>query len=477
MSEFLHAYRFRITLIVSLSLAFLLALGAVQTARAFEVRYEVIEADEVIDDDVYIEGSDVEVNGTVNGVLVVSAGHAEINGTVNGDLVVFAAEAEIEGTVAGNFFFGGQRLELNGPVEGTVFAAGSSIELGPEATVERNLVVGGFSLQMEEGTAVGRDVYVGGYQALLDGRVDRDVVASTAAVEIDGSIGGNVTATVAEPEPEPPLIIQIVLERTQVANTSTKIAPAGLQVGKGAEIAGTLTYKSSVEQADAIQSSAVGEVVYEYVPSSEESELTPAMRIKHWFVGQLQALITLVVLGALIAWRAPTFLTQPAGQIRAKPLPATLWGLLVALLVIPVGLLVLGVLTVLGILLIVVTLGELTPTIILGGSSTIVLAGTLFSLFISYGARLIVSCLIGKLLLGWLAPQLAERTIWPLMLGTVLYVIVTSIPCIGVMIHILAACASLGAVWLLIQQRNSTPEEAAAEEIPVEETPKAPIEE
>ncbi len=462
MNTRIHNHRLWLATVALLSLVLLVAFGAIQTARALEVdRDGIIEADEVIDDDVYIEAGHVVVDGTVNGVLIVSAGEAEINGTVNGDLAMFTSNAEVNGLVTGNVVFGGQKLELNGTVEGSVFAAGSSLTLGPHAVVERNLVFGGFSLEAVEGSVVERDVHAGGYQMLLSGQVDQDVVADSAALEIEGRVGGDVTATVAEPEPEPSLIIQLVFERFQSSGMLTKIAPAGLRVGEGAEIAGTLTYKSPVEQADAIQSSAIGEVVYEFAPLSDEPELTPAMRIKHWFVRQLQTFLTLFVLGALVAWRAPVLLSQLSDQARTKPLPSILWGLL-ALCAIFFGLIALAMATsILGMLLAVVTLGKLLTTVLLGGTSALVLLVTLIKLLISYGTKLIVSYLIGKLILGRLTPRVAERAIWPLMLGIVLYVVVTSIPCLGDVIGFIVVLIGLGAIWLLIRQSRSTPEEIA----------------
>ncbi|MBN1815418.1 MAG: hypothetical protein JXA14_26535 [Anaerolineae bacterium] len=462
-----HFYnrRFRLVTIALLILALLAAFGATQTARALEIDKDgIIEAGEVIDDDVYIEAGHVVVDGTVNGVLIVSAGEAEINGTINGDLIMFVSQAKVEGTVADNLFFGGQTLELNGSVGGSVFAGGSSLTLGPSAVVERNLAFGGFGLEAAKGSVVGRDVHAGGYQAILSGQVDQDVVAEMAALEIEGSIGGDVTTTVNPPDEGPSFMFQFM----RWPGIPKEIAPAGLRVDQGAEIAGTLTYKSSVEQAEAIQSSAIGEVVYEYVPPEEK----PAPTFKDWFVGRLRTFLTLFVLGALVAWRAPVLLGRTAGQARAKPLPSILWGLL-ALCAIFFGLIALAMAaSILGVLFAVVTLGELLPTVLFGGASALVLLVTLLALITSYGTKLIVSYLVGKLILGRLAPQVAERAIWPLMLGIVLYVMITSIPCLGDVIGFIVALIGLGAIWLLIRQGRHGPEEIS-EEPPVEAPPPA----
>jgi hypothetical protein len=460
-----HNRRFRLVALVLLSLVLLAAFGVIQTARALEIDQDgVIEAGEVIDDDVFIEAEHVVVDGMVNGILIVSANQAEINGTVNGDLILFVSQAKIEGTVADNLFFGGQALELNGTVGGSVFAAGSSLTLEPEAVVERNLVFGGFGLEAAEGSVVGRDVRAGGYQALLFGQVDQDVVVGTSALEIAGSIGGDVTAAVDPPNEGSTFIFQFA----RWPGIPEEIIPAGLRVDEEAEIAGTLTYKSAAEQADAIQSNAIGKVIYEYVPPKEKTAPT----FKDWFVGRLQTFLTLFVLGALVAWRAPVLLGRTADQARAKPLPSILWGLL-ALCAILLGLIALVIAAcILGVLFSVVTLGKLFAAILFGGSSALVLLVTLLGLLISYGTKLIVSYLIGKLILRRLVPRVAERTIWPLTLGIVLYVLVTSIPCLGDVIGFIVILVGLGAIWLLIRQSRSAPEEIF-EEAPVEMPPLA----
>ena len=474
MKKLVRNRRFRLTAILLLSLTLLGVLGTIQVARALEIDDDgIIEADEVIDDDVFIGGdkaAEVIVDGTVNGVLVINANKAEINGTVNGDLVSFAAHTTVNGQVNGNLVLGGQALILNGTVEGSVFAAGNTFTLGPSAAVERNLLYAGYSLEMEPGSVVGRDMYAAGYQALLRGEIGRDASVEVSGLEIAGSVGRDVTAAVGKPDPDTPRFFLFL----RWPNMPKEILPGGLQVSESAQIEGTLTYKSPVEQADAIKSSAIGDVVYEYVPG-DDPELTPAMKIQHWFVARVREFLTLLVLGALVAWRMPVLLSRSADQARAKPLPATLWGLLVwiggIIAVMVCGLL----LVILGLLLAVITFGELSTAVIFGGTSALVLIVTLFALTISFGTKLIVAYLIGKPIVKRLAPGSAERVFWPLLLGIVLYMIVRSIPCLGEIVWVITTLIGLGSLWLLFRQRRSAPgpvEAPAVETLPAE-TPTA----
>ena len=462
--------RFRLLAILLLSLALLSALGTSQVAKALEIDDDgVIKADEVIDDDVYIEAEHVVVDGTVNGVLIANANEVEINGTVNGDLISFAAHATVNGQVNGNLFLGGQVLTLNGAVEGSVFAAGNTLTLGPSAAVERNLLYAGYSLEMEPGSAVGRDMHVAGYQALLRGEIGRDASVEVSGLEIAGSVGRDVTAMVEKPNPDAPRMFQLL----RWPGMPEEILPGGLQVSESAQIEGTLTYKSPVEQADAIKSSAIGEVVYEYVPG-DEVELTFAMRAQQWCTTRLREFLTLLVLGALVTWSMPTVLSRSANQARAKPLPAILWGFLIGIGGLVAALALVLILVILMLLLAVITLGELLITILVAGGSAWVLVVTLFALIVSYGTKLVVAYLVGKPILTRLAPGAAEKIFWPLLLGIVLYLLVRSIPCVGEIIWVITTLIGLGALWLLFRQRRSAPEPVeAAVEIPPVETPPA----
>ncbi|MBN1979814.1 MAG: polymer-forming cytoskeletal protein [Anaerolineae bacterium] len=449
-----HNRRFRLMALLPLSLALLIALGTIQVAKALEIDDDgIIAASEVIDDDVFIESSKAVVDGTVNGVLIANANEAEINGTVNGDLAIFAAHATVNGQVNGNLIVGGRVLTLNGAVEGSVFYAGSTLILGPSAAVERNLLFGGYSVEMTPGSTVGRDVYAGSYQALLRGEIGRDVSAEVSALEIAGSVGRDVTATVEKPDPDAPRMFQIL----RWPGMPEEVIASGLQVRESAEIEGTLTYRSPVEQAEAIKSSAIGAVVYEYVPG-DDPELTPAVKIQQWLVARLREFLTLLVLGALVAWKMPILLSRSADQARAKPLSAILWGLLAWIAGI-VGVSVLSLLLlILGLLLAAVTLGELSTAVIFAGASALVLAVTLFSLTVSYGTKLIVAYLIGRPIVKRLAPGSAERVFRPLLLGIVLYLLVRSIPCVGGIAWVITTLIGLGALWLLFRQRRSAPE-------------------
>ena len=448
--KYLCAHWSRLTSVVLLGLVLVGTLGIPQVVRAVEFDDDgIITADEVIDDDVFVSSETVVVDGTINGNLIVSGSDVTINGDVNGDVFLAGMVTAVNGRVNGNLAFIGQSLSLGGGVRGSLFCIGSSVTLEPSAVVGRNVFFNGFGLEMEPGSTVGRDVLASGYQALLTGRVERDVLAEVGALEIEGFVGRDVKAIVPEPGGESP--------RGPWWPGMPPMIDAGLRVAEEAHIAGTLTYVSPVEQADAIEAVPGGGVVYE-PPDEPEVRVGFAHRAGQWFLARVRDFVTLLVLGGLAVWRYQALLDRLTDQARSQPLPALGWGFAI-MIGGHVAVVVLAVLVlVLGILMSVVTLGGLALTVFGVGFSGLALVFALFSLSVAYGSKLIVAYLVGKLILQRLAFAHADKAIWSLVLGIVLYVLVRSIPGLGWLIGAVMTLAGLGAMWLLFRQQRRAPE-------------------
>ena len=125
-------------ILIPLFLVFTLGFGVATTAKAVEFDEDgIVEAGEVIDDDLFIGGDTVQINGTVNGDVIAFGSVVKVNGIVNGSLVT-----------------GAQSILVDGIVNGSVYAASSTFTLGSEAEIGRNLYYGGFNLSAESGSIV-----------------------------------------------------------------------------------------------------------------------------------------------------------------------------------------------------------------------------------------------------------------------------------------------------------------------------------
>ncbi|MCJ7734379.1 MAG: polymer-forming cytoskeletal protein, partial [Anaerolineales bacterium] len=271
--------------LIPLFLVVTLGLGMAATAKAVEFDEDgIIEAGEVIDDDLFIGNDTVEINGTVNGDVFAGGSVVKVNGTINGSLAT-----------------GAQSVFINGQVSGSVYAGSSTITLGPDAAIGRNMYYGGFNLSAEEGSVINRDLLVGAYQVLLSGEVGRDVRAGVGALEINGSVGNDVIAEVGGPSSgnQPPIF-------TNPPGVQT-IVPSGIRVSEGAVIGGSISYKSSENQSEAIAISPPGGISYEYVPEmdpnadpEEAGKVGSTALVAAWLLKQLRVFITLMLLGGLV---------------------------------------------------------------------------------------------------------------------------------------------------------------------------------
>ncbi len=435
--------------VIGLFCLVLLALSP--SVQAFETREGdnvAIPAGEVIEDDLFAAASSFVLDGVVKGDLIVVGGTIKINGTVEGDLMA-----------------AGQQVIVTGVVEDDARIAGQVLALGESARIADDLMAAGFSLETQAGSSIGGSLLWGGYQVLLAGDVAEDLLAGTNRLELRGRVGGDVNAEVGEPGESFPPFMQFIPGSPPMPSI-----PGGLTVGQGAEIGGNLDYTSAVG-AGIPAGSVAGEVTREEpVVEVEEEEavvvVSPAMRAANWFLEHLRRLVGLLVVGLLMVWVVPAAIKRSAGLLEAKPLPSLGWGV-VTIFAVFVALMITLVATILlAVILGLVTLGNLVGTVVVLGMVTIFDLAVLFGLAVAYVTKIVVSFLIGRLILARLNPDWAEGRVWPLVLGVVIFVIITAIPWLGGLISLVVVLLGLGSLWLLgreaLRQRRATSAEAVA---------------
>ena len=429
--------------LIPLVLIFTLSFGLANSAKAVEFDDDgTVGADEVIDDDLFITGENVKIDGTINGDLIAVGSTVTVNGTVKGSLVT-----------------GAQAVTINGTVEGSVYSGASTLTLGEEASIGRNLFSGSFNLTTEPGSVVERDLLVGAYQVLLSGEVGRDVKGGMGALELNGKVGGDVAVEVDTSGSDssgmpsfggPPGVDTII--------------PSGIRISEEAEIGGKLTYTSPAEQAESIHISPEGGVEYiiAEVPVNEVSEVSPAAMVGQWAIARLREFITLLLLGALAIWQLPTLFAKVTETVQAQTLPATGWGLIVVVIGYIGAFIVAGLILATAIFFGIVTLGGLARSVFGIGFSGLSLVMAAFGLLVAYISKLVVSVAAGKFILQKLAPQYADSKAWSLVVGVLIYVLLRSIPILGWFIGLLVTLAGMGAMWLYYQSEQAPKPEVIA---------------
>jgi|SaaInl7_200m_RNA_FD_contig_81_375246_length_1573_multi_6_in_0_out_0_2 hypothetical protein len=432
----------QIHLFLALALALVIGFSAVGTVQAFE----------------YIEDSDLPAGETVDDDLFIAGEIINIDGTVNGDLFAFGQTVTINGTVNGSLVTSGQTIILNGVVNGSVYGGASAMIIGEGAVISRNLYYGGFSLEIVEGATVARDMAFGGYQAFLNGEIGRNLYAGAGALEINGTVGGDVRVDVGSPQDGP-----MPFEYFMPAGAPAAVQP-GLRISEDAEIGGKIAYTSTNDQAGSIESAPGGGIVFstpqpdeinveaspDFGPDGDIGQVNYGLQIGRWLLARARELVTLLALGALVLWQLPDLFKKVINKATAEPLPATGWGLVTVLGGYIGAAIVGGLVLALGIFFGVLTLGGLGRSIFGVGFSSLGLAMAIFVLLLTYGSKLVLAFWSGQWLLEKISPT-AESKAWALVLGVVIYVLLRAIPILGWLVGIFVTLIGMGAMWLVFQ--------------------------
>jgi hypothetical protein len=157
----------------------------------------------------------------------------------------------------------------------------------------------------------------------------------------------------------------------------------------------------------------------------------------------------------LLLWLFPFFVHGLSDQLQAKPLPSLGWGA-VAWAAFFFSLLVIIAVTVLGGLLFgVLTLGQLTGTVIWLGILTLFGLIVGFVLVTAFVAKVVFGVALGKWIFLRANSPLAEHRYWPMIVGVLITVVVIallSFPLIpgvlGWLVNFAIVLLGLGALWM-----------------------------
>jgi hypothetical protein len=436
------------TVFVLASLVLLASLLFVSSAWAIETRggqNVTIDADEVVEDDLYVGAQTVTVEGTVRGDLVAAAGTVRVNG----------------GTVEGDLISAGRTVIVNGTVEDDVRIAGQALLLGEDAQITDDLIAAGFSLESEPGSTVGGELLYGGYQALVAGTVGENLRGGMTALELSGEVGGNVEVEVDGGGTQPP---GGRLAPGAPAVPVPSVEP-GLTLTDTARVEGDLRYKSTSRGDIASGAQIGGEVAYEQRPAEE---LQPAQTgATAALLESLRRFVVLLLIGLLLVWLTPGLVRGVADTVRSQPLLSLGWGVLDFVIVVVAGLLVLAATILLAIVFGLITLGGLIPAIISIGVLTDAVLAVAFLISVFYLAPVVVSFLGGRMLLGRLQPDRAAGQVLPLVIGIVVYVILRAIPILGAVVALVVVLLGLGALsiwaWRTVRGGATIPPVVGAE--------------
>ncbi len=407
-----------------LGLLLLTGLFTIQPVWSMENRageQVVISANEVINDDLYVSGNTITIDGTVKGDLIAAGRQITINGTVEQDLIA-----------------AGQAVIINGKVNDDVRIAGQVLQLGSKAEITDDLVAAGYSLETKVGSSVGGDLSFGGAQALLAGNVKQNILAAMSSLELRGKVDGNIKVRVGGEKGEPKPLILPFLPPPPI---SAPQISSGITITDSGQIGGELRYESTTDPIIS-PSAKIERQIRESIQEAWEKPSPTAMAL-HF----LQRWLTLLIVGWVLLWVVPNWTQSMANTVKSRPLPSLGWGVVTWLGVI-VAISVIAIVTIFLSMLLGVTITGLVPLTLGIGflSNFAIFIG--FLLYISYIPQVLVSFLGGKLLLQKMQPNWAEGKMAPLVVGLLIFILLSAIPVLGLLVNLVTVFLGLGALWL-----------------------------
>ena len=237
-----------------------------------------VASGDVVDDDLYVAGDTIIIDGTINGDLWAVGRDITVNGRVNGSLVAVAQTVEVNGDVAHAARLAGETLHIRGDVGGDLIAFGGTLNVASTAKI-------------------GGDLLLGVGNARIDGLIEGDVTGGGGEVTIAGGVQGDA--------------------ELQVDN---------LTVAPTANIQGDLAYTSENE-ADIESGARVGGTTTHNVPEVEKpAKAATAAAIAGAVMGKVVAFLMILVIGIILILVTPRWMASIADSIRTRPLPSLGWG-------------------------------------------------------------------------------------------------------------------------------------------------------
>ena len=418
-------------LALALILALMIAIPFATPASAGEILPGdpdvYIGPDEVIDDDLFVSGRFIQIDGTVRG-----------------DVFAAGQEITINGLIEGNLFTAGQLHMINGQVDGSVFAVGFSIEYGPEAIVGGSSFVGAYSLLAAEGSQITRNLYLGGYQANLAGDIGRDVIASLSAFKLEGSVAGDV-------------LLELNEARDSSVNPNdftfyfpgnVEVLPEGIDQVAGSFIGGQLDYSVNQIQID---------IPFLYGNSNTNINIADDLvgaYFANWIITRVGEFVALLIIGALFFNYMPKTSGNALAEFEKQPFANMGWGLLVALLIPLTLVLAIAFVVMLAVIGGILTLGQLAGTILSIGGLGVGALWVFFGLVFWLVSKTVFAYFVGQKLLERIRPETLDGS-WAIVVilavGLLIYEILRAIPLFGWIAALLVILAGVGSLYQVIR--------------------------
>ena len=454
-------------IIFFIGILFLLFLFSVKPIFAAD-KYQdgVIGGDEIIPDDILLNASNIEVGGTINGILFAIGKNISIKSgaILENDVFLIGQNISIQNgaLIKGNVTILGQTVEIDTIFDRNIYAASATIMLGPNSRVLNNIFYAGFQFESDSQSVFETNLYIASYQSLLNGKINKNLRIATAALELNGIVLGDAN---------------IMLNLWQINDDSIRFwmpylqslgIPEPMEIGfllsENTEIGGRLVYSSNDVLVEAFDINPSGGIII-LTPTTTDNrpdsvENPSQVNANSWqnrLIRILRLTISLVICGLLTLWISPGLLTASIIHVEQKPLNAFGIGIITSI-TIYVGLFVLAAFFILAAFLFgLFSLGLLGSSVFGLGLMSIGWVFLFFNFVVKFISKLVVAFWIGKKLLHYFKNDDDKRHFFTLFIGIIIFVLISAIPYFGWIISVIVTLVGLGALWYVAQSQNKYP--------------------
>jgi cytoskeletal protein CcmA (bactofilin family) len=319
----------------------------------------------------------------------------EISGTVNGDVYVAGGQVLVDGRINGDLLVAGGTITVSGVVSQDARVAGGQVTVNGQ--IGRNLTVAGGDVDLSESAAVKGGLVSAGGRVRLAAPVGTDARIAAGSVIVSGPIKGSLNAMTGDLR---------LTSRASVAGGVTYWSQDQASVDPGASIAGGVHRKALPEFSRPRKETLLGALAGVVI------------------VAKLVSAASTLILGLFLIYLFPGYTQSAVATLSARPGASFGIGLL-ALIVTPIA----------AIMLLVTVLG--LPI------GLMAIALYLVAIFL---VRVFVILWLGRVLLAWRGNEV--RNTWALVLGLIVYSMLTLIPFVGGFVALCAILFGLGATLL-----------------------------
>ncbi|MBU4536466.1 hypothetical protein KJ603_00295 [Patescibacteria group bacterium] len=250
-----------------------------------------------IEDNLYLAGGTVSVNGLIFGDLMTVGGQVIISEDVSEDIIIVGGNITILGNAGGDVRVAGGNILIAGNVAG-------------------DLIVTGGTVIVSSDVSIGKDLVIAGGQISFDGELMGDAKVAGGIITINGHIKGNLEAKIDEK----------------------------LTLGEGAVIDGSLEY--SARKAEMLEvndkATVIGEVIYEQIEVVKKDEANGLKNFLFVVVGifVLFKISALIIIALILTWLFKKFSNTVVKEAIQNPMVMLGKGF-VTLIIVPVAAIIL----------------------------------------------------------------------------------------------------------------------------------------